>query len=682
MNTTPSRPNLLTRFVIGIIILTTLTALTAGAAASWVISRELRQQVWHRAYEAQRYVDALLNGELLQLDNLASLASQRPTVQRLLQAQDTTALGNYLAVFQNSAHVDYLHVEDVAGEISAGVMPDAVEVSKPAFYPLNGDQVALLAQQPIVDPETGMPMGIITVGKLIDTSFVTRYAEEADFAVSLIVGGTRAASSLAGMANTSTAGAYESPSDAPRTAEITVDGLPFYSVLIPLRDLAGREIGAIEVAVSVSDLVLTEQHTVIVLIAIMIGVAVVSSLVGAAYARRLMTPLQRLTQAASTMSNLAQPISIQSTVPELITLADALETSRIHLRDTLADLQQAKAWSDSIIQSVVEGVVTYDQDTIITFFSQGAQQIMQWENAQALGQPLNTVFQAVGGDFAENVSMANATRIKVRNQRGDEITLAVTRARLQLEGEAQSALVFRDITGEVASRNLQTYFLANISHEFRTPLSALKASIELLVAEMHLMSEAEIRELLNSIHLSVSSLQNLVNNLLESTKIEAGHFVMQRKLIQMSQVLAEAIQIMQPLLDRRKQTLTIRVPLAATPLNADPVRLVQVMVNLLSNASNYSAIGATVDVQVEPSSDHLRIVVADTGIGIPADQRTNVFHRFVRLESARSEVYGMGLGLSVVKAIVDSHGGTVGVDEREGGGAMFWFTLPKAGEPA
>lgn len=112
----------------------------------------------------------------------------------------------------------------------------------------------------------------------------------------------------------------------------------------------------------------------------------------------------------------------------------------------------------------------------------------------------------------------------------------------------------------------------------------------------------------------------------------------------------------------------------------DPTRLTQVMVNLLSNASKYSPIEEQIELNLQIlDDDTLRVSVADHGPGIPLPNRKNIFSRFVRLDSRDGSQYGVGLGLSVVKTIVEEHGGKVGIEDCPGGGATFWFTIPLNG---
>jgi signal transduction histidine kinase len=230
--------------------------------------------------------------------------------------------------------------------------------------------------------------------------------------------------------------------------------------------------------------------------------------------------------------------------------------------------------------------------------------------------------------------------------------------------------------------HLHAYFLANISHEFRTPLAGVSASVELLLEELDYLSKEEIRELLNSLHMSVTGLQTLIDNLLESSSIEAGHFRIRRQLTDFRLVVEECVHTMAPLLSRRRQRVLVEEPAPCPQLLLDPVRMAQVLVNLLSNASKYSPVGTDVELRVAVEANGLRVTVADCGPGLSDAERETLFQRCVRRGGEGNAQYGVGLGLLVVKAIVEGHGGEVGVLPRAGGGSIFWFTLPERGGAA
>jgi len=326
-----------------------------------------------------------------------------------------------------------------------------------------------------------------------------------------------------------------------------------------------------------------------------------------------------------------------------------------------------------------------DSQGRITSFSQGAERITGCSQEDALKELLDVVFVVPEGGpkFSEQIPRPGGMQqIEIITHDGHQTTLSVTNAKLVQKEQyaSESALVLRDITEKGAVRNFLSYFLANISHEFRTPLSALNASVELLLEELDDLSKDDISNLLNSIHMSVTGLQALIDNLLESMNIEAGRFKIRRRRTDFSDIITDAVQMMQPLLERREQKLHLSIEGQIPEVRVDPTRLTQVLVNLLSNASKYSPINAPIHLALEHGLDDvLRVSVSDRGPGIPPKDREDVFRRFVRLEDHDEAQYGVGLGLSVVKAIIEEHGGEVGIEGRPDGGSVFWFELPCGG---
>ena len=392
---------------------------------------------------------------------------------------------------------------------------------------------------------------------------------------------------------------------------------------------------------------------------------------------------------------------------EAASVAQALESARADLQQTLAKLRQEKAWTDHLLESIVEGIVTLDRQGRITFFSQGAERTTGWQRDQVLGRPCDQVFRPIGTNepFSQLIpAPGGKRRIAVELHDGRQAMLAVTGARLlPPEGSnARVALVFRDVSEEEAIHRILGDFLANVAHEFRTPLSAVAASVELLLDQVpDLMTvradpteptagrgmaaeatgmNAELHELLASLHAGILGLQTLVDNLLESASIETGHFRVYPRPSSLGEIIAEAIRMVQPLVDKRDQQLVIELPAVMPTVQADPRRIAQVLVNLLSNAAKHNPDNAEIGIIVNVHGDRVRVAIADQGQGIPAEERNVLFRRFAHPRTGHDPAKtGAGLGLSVVKAVVEAHGGQVGIEDRLGGGAVFWFTLPAAG---
>jgi PAS domain S-box-containing protein len=347
----------------------------------------------------------------------------------------------------------------------------------------------------------------------------------------------------------------------------------------------------------------------------------------------------------------------------------------------MSDPVQSPNWPEALVQSLPEGILTIDGSGRTLFLNRTAERITGWNMSDAIGKSINEILPlgAGKGQILERLHQdAAIPPINALNREGRDITLAITTANLDVpEGfPPQTVLVIRDVTIEDAAQRLRSYFLANISHEFRTPLSALKASVELLLDGVGSFTPAETLELVRSVHFSVTSLQTLVDNLLESVSIEAGRFHIRRRPTDIAVLVADAAALMKPLLERRNQKLVTVFPERLPRLSADPMRLTQVLVNLLSNASKYGPTDEPIELIIGLEQDAVKISVSDRGSGVPVDEKENLFHRFIRLDGKDNTQYGVGLGLAVVKTIVESHGGSVGLDERSGGGSIFWFCIP------
>jgi PAS domain S-box-containing protein len=352
------------------------------------------------------------------------------------------------------------------------------------------------------------------------------------------------------------------------------------------------------------------------------------------------------------------------------------------LKHSLTELRREKDWTDNLLEAIVEGIVTLDRQGRITFFSPGAERITGWKREEVLGRTCDGIFQPTdtSESFSELIpAPGRRQKIRMELRDGRQAVLAVSGARLlpPTRGEDRVALVFRDVSEEEAIHRLLGDFLANVAHEFRTPLSALAASVELLIDQAPELSPAELEELLLSLHLGTLGLQTLVDNLLESASIETGHFRVHPRPSNLADIIGDAIDMMQPLLDKHAQRLVLELPVEIPTVLADPRRTVQVLINLLSNASKYGPDDAEIEVSATAQGPWVKVTVSDSGPGIDPTQRKNLFQRFVysRTGNDKAQV-GAGLGLSVVKAVVEAHGAEVGIDERPGGGSAFWFTLP------
>jgi len=242
--------------------------------------------------------------------------------------------------------------------------------------------------------------------------------------------------------------------------------------------------------------------------------------------------------------------------------------------------------------------------------------------------------------------------------------------------DGQQVQVLRDETELESVRRARDGVLANISHEFRTPLAAQLASIELLQDGLEHMTSAEQRELFQHLERGVLRLMGLIDNLLESVRIEAGQLAIRSQTVELPQVAEEASALVRPLLAQRRQLLATAWPPGMPAIVGDGQRLTQVFVNLLSNASKFAPEGTTIRIGGELSDGRVVAWVEDEGPGPPGGDPAAVFERFRRSGDVEPDAPGLGLGLWIVRSIVERHGGDVGMERVGDSRTRFFITLP------
>jgi K+-sensing histidine kinase KdpD len=238
--------------------------------------------------------------------------------------------------------------------------------------------------------------------------------------------------------------------------------------------------------------------------------------------------------------------------------------------------------------------------------------------------------------------------------------------------------VMRDETDLEAVRRARDSILANISHEFRTPLAAQLASIELLQENLHEMPREQIQDLVDSLRRGSLRLTRLIDNLLESVRIESGQLSIRQQDLHLSEVVHDAVETVESLFTQRGQTLHVDVPDDLPPIVGDGPRLVQVFVNLLANANKFGPEGTPVHVTARVEGEEIVVTVDDAGTGVQESESGSIFERFYRAADREPEPRGLGLGLWIVKSIVERHGGRVGATRTPEGLSRLVVALPLA----
>jgi signal transduction histidine kinase len=233
----------------------------------------------------------------------------------------------------------------------------------------------------------------------------------------------------------------------------------------------------------------------------------------------------------------------------------------------------------------------------------------------------------------------------------------------------------RDVTADRELDRMRDAFVATVSHELRTPLTSISGFLEMLQDEEHTLGD-EGRQYLDVIRRSTERLHALVEDLLLIAQIEARRIELSLSSLDLGDLVSRAAESARPVAEAKGIDVAVALD-SPPPVHGDRVRLGQVLDNLISNAVKFTSEGGTVAITVVGGDDTARVVVRDTGIGIPADEQSQIFSRFFRASTAtRRAIPGTGLGLAISRALVEQHGGTITLASRVGEGTEVTVCLP------
>ncbi len=369
---------------------------------------------------------------------------------------------------------------------------------------------------------------------------------------------------------------------------------------------------------------------------------------------------------------------------EVRVLAQAFDHMREKLRAALSELAVEKSRYEGIVTSMADAVVTTDRDERITAFNPAAARLTGWPVEDAVGRRCCDVLSPRGD---EGHGHGEGTgRMALRRRDGTEVTAAVTRSAISdREGRAAGTLhVLRDVSAEAEVERMKEEFLATVSHELRTPLGFIMGYATSLLLPDAPDDRATTRKFLQVIADSSKDLEQLVDDLLDMTKIGSGTLSVTPRPIRLAPLARAAVDRVR--LRGSKHRLARSVPTTLPSIEADPRRIEQVLDDLLDNAIKYSPDGGTVAVTAVRGQDKVTVSVTDQGLGIRPEELVTIFERFHRGRSARSRgIAGTGLGLAICKGIVEAHGGRIWAESPPSGaasgdlrGSAIRFTVPIA----
>ncbi|NBT12728.1 MAG: sensor histidine kinase [Planctomycetia bacterium] len=414
-----------------------------------------------------------------------------------------------------------------------------------------------------------------------------------------------------------------------------------------------------------------------------------AAIVGAfTLARRAARPVHDISQAAVRLAagQFDAPLPVPEAA-ELSELACAIAGLREQLVERGLTIGRQGTQQEAVLGSMIEGVLAIDARQRIVSINHGAAQLLGLDLAKVLRRPLQEVvrnpdlrrFALLAIDCREPVE----DDLVIRGPRDRTIRLRGTALR-DVSGEGGAVIVLNDVTDIQRLENVRRDFVANVSHELKTPIASIKGFVETLL-DGAADDPADNRRFLTIVARQVERLEAIIEDLLALSRIEqsegAGNLPLER--VHVLSVLTAAVADCQPRARDRSVALEVACD-GAIEADLNPALLEQAVINLVDNAVKYSDAGDTIRVIAveEPAGSdgpRVRIAVRDEGCGIEAEHLPRLFERFYRVDRARSrQLGGTGLGLSIVKHIVQAHGGAVSVESTPGVGSTFTIDLPAA----
>jgi two-component system phosphate regulon sensor histidine kinase PhoR len=374
------------------------------------------------------------------------------------------------------------------------------------------------------------------------------------------------------------------------------------------------------------------------------------------------------------------PVPRDYSKDDLAELSNALGGTVAEFGQTIRTLTEERNRSAAILSSMIEGVAVVGSNERILYCNRAFEQILELHEGSSQGKKLVEALR--------QAELVSAVRQVLPG--GEEVTgelevgtirrrsFSVTAAPVQGARENSAVLVLHDITELRRLERVRRDFVANVSHEFKTPLTAIQGFAETLLGGA-LDDKANRARFVEIIREHSQRLARLTDDLLKLSRIEAGQLDLELRSVNVEALINSCVETARFKAESKGLHIHVQVQPGIPAVRGDNARLAEVLQNLVDNAMQYTPPSGRIDVQARAEDHSVVFTVADTGIGIPESDLERIFERFYRVDAARSrEAGGTGLGLSIARHIVEAHGGRIWVESAIGQGSRFHFSIASA----
>lgn len=407
----------------------------------------------------------------------------------------------------------------------------------------------------------------------------------------------------------------------------------------------------------------------LVIIALLVILAAIS------ITRTITRPVREVTRAAVKIAGgkLDQQIEIRSN-DELGRLGQAFNKMSVKLNQQMMAISDERSKLVTVLANITDGIILTDEQTNIVLSNTAAEKLFGFKETDVLGKPLiesviNHEIDDVLRKCLKTESIQN-TQIDSKNTR----FLRVIAVPLKTNTGKGALLNIQDLTEIRTLQTMRREFLGNVSHELRTPLTSIKAIVETL-QNGAINDSAVAHNFLDQVDSEVDSITQMINELIELTRIETGKVELKMRPMDLNSLIREITARLIPQAERKQIKLNTELTENLPEVQADRDRIQQVLTNIIYNAIKFTPNSGEITINSRPGDKEIIVEIKDTGIGISKEDLAHIFERFYKADKSRSDE-GTGLGLAISKHIIQAHKGRIWVNSRENEGSTFGFSLP------
>lgn len=708
-----------TQFYLWGLLLLGLTTL-AFALGTWaIIEAQSFRQAEDQIGQGLLALEHEQQNDKRDLDALGKLLVNDGGFVQLVRVRDRQSLSRQLEPLVKTNLIDAAIVSDGEGkllgqatangitisvsEFAALAAPKSPAAQETLFFDKNGSrhlfQRTIL---PIYDGWDTPPIGSLALGHVIDSAYLHRAANLQEIEYAFVSGNRVILTTLTNPNGQRLQGSLAPVPVADPLSQLFSKNLTIVATdhgqylfkFSSTRDPDAANFEAVGAGIPIS--ILDQERRLLTSATLMFVAVGAAGLVvgGFIFRKRLVKPLQHLTTTANAMArgNLTSQVRLDQAggIPDL---AQAVEQVRARQLETSAELERQSSWYGAMIGAMSAPLVITNAKHKIVTVNSAALALLRANGDNIVGQPWHNFF-AIGDSPDGPVSFWHPN-----SRSGDGDDEMVVRGRFPLRTQPDVVLdiistqvtwdnshegyvhVLTDVSELERFSRTKDEFLLNVAHELRGPLSSWHLSLQVLIEDYPNLSPRELGGMLRGLERRTIKFEQFVEVLIDIGKMQAGRFKIRPAPVRIHILVKDGIEAIEPTLKAKGQAVELHPDCpAACMVLADRARILQVIINLLNNASKYGPEDQEIKVWLYRQGGFVFVEVADQGEGIPPEDQAQLFERFFRGKRAEQEGGGIGIGLALCKGIIDAHGGQMGFRSQMGQGATFWFSLPEINE--